>query len=297
MRIALYSLEGEKPRLGVVTERGCVDLADLGIRVRTFAGFWEAWPAISGDVRSRLDGAPYHDVEDVEWHLPVDADATFWAAAANYSEHLAEGSFARPDFPPFFIRSASSLVPHGGSVHKPWFSDRLDYEGELAIIIGARARHVSEQDALKHVAGYTCFNDGSVRDWQRHTNQITVGKNFFASGALGPWITTADDVGDIDGRMLRTAVNDRVVQSSAVGEAIWGVRYVVSYLSAVTVLRPGDVIALGTPGGVGARQTPPLFLRAGDRVEITIEGVGTLAHGVTEPVATSAPWPAGVTRS
>jgi 2-keto-4-pentenoate hydratase/2-oxohepta-3-ene-1,7-dioic acid hydratase in catechol pathway len=293
MKIALYSLDGETPRLGVVTEAGCVDLADLGLDVSTFAQLWAVWGDAVSDLRARLE-ADVKIRRDVVWHAPIDSNATFWAAAANYAEHLAEGSFTKPDYPPFFIRSENSLVGHEGEVQKPWFSDRLDYEGELAIVIGKEARFVSEHDAMDHVAGYTCFNDGSVRDWQRHTNQITVGKNFLASGALGPWIATADDVGDIDGRMLQTVVNGRIVQSSPVGAAIWGVRYVVSYLSAVTVLRPGDVIALGTPGGVGARQTPPLFLHKGDRVEISIEGVGVLAHGVTEGSTTSAPWPAGV---
>lgn len=295
MRIALYSPAGEAARLGIVTERGCIDLAHLGVTQRSFTALWDAWDQVADRIRAGLQNIDESQVRDhVTWHAPVDSTATVWAAAANYAEHLAEGGFARPDYPPFFLRSLNSLVGHNGAVQKPWFSERFDYEGELAIIIGKSARYVSEADAADYIAGYACFNDGSVRDWQRHTTQITVGKNFVASGALGPWITTSDEVGDIDSRRLETAINGRTVQSSQVGKAIWGIKYVVSYLSAVTELKPGDVIALGTPGGVGARQVPELFLNDGDRVDISIEGIGTLSHGVTELTPPAQPWPVGV---
>lgn len=295
MRVARYSLEGQTPRLGIVTDAGCIDLATLGFDFARFADLWDAGAAAHSQIAAAAEAAaPEAFHRDVVWHAPLDSGSTFWAAAANYSEHLKEGNFPRPDYPPFFIRTETSLVGHGGDVLKPWFSDRLDYEGELTIVIGKEARFVAESDAMDYIAGYTCFNDGSVRDWQRHTNQITLGKNFAGSGALGPWVTTADVIDDIDSKELRTVVNGRVVQRSAVGEAIYGVAYVVSYLSAATVLRPGDMIALGTPGGVGARQTPPLFLQEGDTVEITIDGVGTLSHGVKELISTGAKAPAGV---
>lgn len=295
MKIASYAPHGEVPRLGVVREADCVDLASLGVTCTTFADLWSAWDAnaqvIEDAVAGVQAGTPHGQLE---WLPPIDNGATLWAAATNYAEHLKEGNFARPDYPPFFLRNKASVVGHGGTVSKPWFSQRLDYEGELAIMIGRTARLVSEEDAMDYVAGYSCFNDGSVRDWQRHTGQITIGKNFFESGALGPWIATADAVADIHASILRTVVNGREVQQSAIGEAIWGIRYVISYLSAVTELRPGDVIALGTPGGVGARQSPPLFLFGGDSVEISVDGVGTLAHGVAEISELPGPWPAGV---
>ncbi len=295
MRIALFSVDGGTPRLGVVEEGVCVDLSELGVDVGTFRELWESWETARPLIADGLTRAPRGvKLAEVTWLPSIDPASTLWAAAANYPEHLAEGGFTKPDYPPFFLRNLDSVVGHEGSVVKPWFSDRLDYEGELAIVIGKAARFVSEADALDYVAGYSCFNDGSVRDWQRHTSQITVGKNFFASGALGPWVTTADELPDIDSRVLRTVVNGKTVQASEVGKAIWGIRYVVSYLSAATELQPGDTIALGTPGGVGARQTPPLFLNRGDRVEISIDGIGSLAHGVHEPAAPAEPWPAGV---
>jgi 2-keto-4-pentenoate hydratase/2-oxohepta-3-ene-1,7-dioic acid hydratase in catechol pathway len=298
MKIAAFST-GDRRRLGVVVESGAevslVDLTDLGVKVLDLAALWSDWPANRELIVARLaEGPPLIAAAEVTWLPPIDPGATFWAAAANYEEHLREGNFTRPDYPPFFIRNGQSLVGHGGDVQKPWFSDRLDYEGELAVVIGRRAHLVGEAEAADYIAGYTCFNDGSVRDWQRHTTQITVGKNFSRSGALGPWIATADDVPDVDNRQLETTINGRQVQSSPVGAAIWGIRYVVSYLSAITVLQAGDIVALGTPGGVGARQDPPLFLSAGDRVSIAIDGVGVLSHGVVEPPASAEPWPAGV---
>lgn len=298
MKIAAFST-GDHRRLGVVTETRStvclVDLADLGVEVADLASLWAGWPGHRERLAAGLAlDPPRIPAEEVTWLPPMDSGATFWAAAANYEDHLREGHFPRGDYPAFFIRNGQSLVGHGADVHKPWFSERLDYEGELALVIGRRARLVRQDEAADYVAGYSCFNDGSVRDWQRHTNQITVGKNFARSGALGPWIVTADELPDIDDRRLETTVNGRRVQSSPVGAAIWGIHYVVSYLSAVTELLPGDVIALGTPGGVGARQDPPLFLSAGDQVTVTIDGVGTLRHGVTEAPAGAQPWPAGV---
>jgi 2-keto-4-pentenoate hydratase/2-oxohepta-3-ene-1,7-dioic acid hydratase in catechol pathway len=298
MKIAAFST-GDRRRLGVVVESGAevnlADLTDLGVKVSDLAALWSDWPANRELILAGLaEGPPLIPAAEVSWLPPIDPGATFWAAAANYEEHLREGNFNRPDYPPFFIRNGQSLVGHGGDVHKPWFSDRLDYEGELAVVIGRRAHLVGEAEAADYIAGYTCFNDGSVRDWQRHTTQITVGKNFSRSGALGPWIATADDVPDVDNRQLETTINGRQVQSSPVGAAIWGILYVVSYLSAITELQPGDIVALGTPGGVGARQDPPLFLSAGDRVSIAIDGVGVLSHGVVEPPASAEPWPAGV---
>lgn len=293
MRIASFAT-GTDRRLGVVLDHGVVDLATVGLEFTGIADLWNQWSVARPAIEAALADDPEVVGDPITWLPPLGPGSTFWAAAANYEAHLAEGGFPRPDYPPFFIRGQHSVVGHGGSVHKPWFSDRLDYEGELAVVIGRRARYVGEDEAMEHIAGYTCFNDGSVRDWQRHTPQITIGKNFAHSGALGPWVTTADQVPHIDDAELRTSINGRVVQRSAVGAAIWGVRYVISYLSAVTELAPGDVIALGTPAGVGARQDPPLFLTEGDVVEIEIDGVGALSHGVVEPKPTARPWPAGV---
>lgn len=294
MRFAAHTTPTGR-RLAVVVDDGLVDLDDLGLPFASFAQLWSAWPDCREIIAAGIArGVEPHPLGEATLLPPMDDSATLWAAAANYLEHIREGNFTRPDFPPFFLRHSRSIVGHGGDVRKPWFSDVFDYEGELAIVIGRPARFVPEERALEYVAGYACFNDGSVRDWQRHTTQITVGKNFLHSGAFGPWVTTADEVPDIENRILTTRLNGTVVQSSPVGAAIWGIAYVVSYLSAVTELVPGDVIALGTPAGVGARQKPPRFLRAGDRVVISIDGVGALTHGVVETPALARPWPSGV---
>lgn len=298
MKVALYSTPGQSPRLGVVTDGRCVDLAQLGFSYTSFGELWEAGQDTLEQIAAAaaVPTVASTPLDDVTLQVPFDQGATFWALAANYAEHIKEGNFQRPDFPPFFIRNKDSFVGHGGEVAKPWFSEMLDYEGELVVVIGREARYVSEDDAMDYVAGYTCFNDGSVRDWQRRTSQITLGKNFDQSGALGPWVVTKDDIADIDSTELRTSINGRVVQRTAIGEAIFGIRYVISYLSAATVLRPGDMIALGTPGGVGVRLDPQLLLNSGDQVEITIDGIGTLAHGVREIPNTGAPTPAGVSK-
>jgi len=199
----------------------------------------------------------------------------------NFRPHIEEMGRAVPDYPVVFVRFASSLVQDGEAIIRPQASEQFDFEGELAVVIGKPARHVSRDDALDYVAGYACFMDGSVRDWQRHTGQFTAGKNFEKSGALGP-LVAADDISDISALTLTTRVNGVVMQQGAIADLVFDIPYLIEYCSTFTELHPGDVIATGTPGGVGAARNPPVWLRNGDVVQVEIPGIGVLTNPVQD---------------
>jgi 2-keto-4-pentenoate hydratase/2-oxohepta-3-ene-1,7-dioic acid hydratase in catechol pathway len=165
---------------------------------------------------------------------------------------------------------------------RPRVSEELDYEGELAVVIGKPGRHIPENEALRHVAGYSCYNDGSVRDWQRHTTQFGPGKNFHRTGAFGPWLVTSDELYDPHAQTLVTRVSGEEMQRTGIAAMIFKIELLIHYLSTVYELRPGDVLSTGTPGGVGSKRKPPRFLKAGDRVEVEISGIGTLENPVVE---------------
>jgi len=173
-------------------------------------------------------------------------------------------------------------VGHKRAIIRPRVSDKLDYEGELAVIIGRDGRHIAEADAFAHVAGYSCFNEGSVRDWQRHALQFTPGKNFPATGGFGPWLVTTDDIADLRAATITTRLNDVVMQNATLGDMIFSVPQLIAYISTFTPLAPGDVICTGTPGGVGAKRNPPVFMKPGDVVEVEIAGIGTLINTIAD---------------
>ena len=200
----------------------------------------------------------------------------------NYENHRKETGRSEVENPTIFTRFANSQIGHGADLIRPKVSTDFDFEGELAVIIGTGGRHISQADAMSHVAGYACYNDGSVRDWQRHTIQFTPGKNFVGTGAFGPYLVTADEVGPLGKQRLQTRVNGQVVQDTLLEHMIFDVPRVIEYCSTFTRLEPGDVIATGTPGGVGARRTPPLWIKPGDTVEVEIDGVGLLSNGVAD---------------
>lgn len=218
--------------------------------------------------------------DEVRFLPPVpDADKIL-CVGFNYRGHLTETGTPIPEHPSLFVRFASSQVGHGEPVLAPSNSEQFDYEGELAVIIGRRAWRVSEADAMSYVAGYSCFAENSVRDFQNHARQATAGKNFLRSGAVGPWLTTADEVPDPSALTLVTRVNGEVVQDESVSQLIFGVPALIAYITRFTELLPGDVISTGTPDGVGLFRDPPKWLRVGDVVEVEIEGVGLLRNVV-----------------
>lgn len=200
----------------------------------------------------------------------------------NYKSHVAETKRPDADKPAIFVRFADTLVADGAPLVKPGVTNCFDYEGELAIVIGRGGSNISQADAFDHVAGYACFNDGTVRDWQRHTHQWIPGKNFAGTGAFGPALVTADEVGDVNELSIATRLNGEVVQQASLADLIFTIPVIIEYVSAFTTLNPGDVIATGTPGGVGDRRTPPRYLNQGDVLEVEISRVGCLRNKVQD---------------
>ncbi len=198
----------------------------------------------------------------------------------NYKDHVAETNRSDSPFPALFVRFADSLTGDGAKVMVPACSHMFDWEGELAVVIGRRGRSISKADAWDHIAGYTCFNDITVRDWQRHTIQWTPGKNFPGTGALGPWFVTRDEVPDIRQSTLETRVNGNVMQHAPISSMIFDIPFLIEYISSFTPLSPGDVIATGTPGGVGDRRVPQIYMKPGDAVEVEISGLGILRNQI-----------------
>jgi 2-keto-4-pentenoate hydratase/2-oxohepta-3-ene-1,7-dioic acid hydratase in catechol pathway len=202
----------------------------------------------------------------------------------NYESHRQETGRAKVSHPSIFSRFADTLVAHGAPIMRPKVSESLDYEGELAVIIGLGGRYIDEADALAHVAGYAPFNEASVRDWQWHTQQFIPGKNFPGTGGFGPWMVTADELPDPSTTSVTTRLNGEVVQSQPTADMLFSVPAIIAYVSGFTALSPGDVICSGTPGGVGAKRTPPLWMKPGDRVEVDIPGVGVLRNSIGQEV-------------
>ena len=213
--------------------------------------------------------------------LPVVPDAgKILCVGHNYESHRAETGRAKVSYPSIFLRFADTLIGAEAPIVRPTESTDLDFEGELAVVIGRGGRRIDPMHALDHVAGYSCFNDASVRDWQWHTTQFAPGKNFPATGAFGPWLVTADEVPDPSALSVTTRLNGTVVQDQPTADMIFDIPTVIAYISTFTTLNPGDVICTGTPGGVGAKRQPPLWMKPGDVVEVDIPTIGLLRNSV-----------------
>lgn len=235
------------------------------------------------DLQGRL-GDETIDVDSVRFLPVVPVPGKILCVGVNYRPHVEEMGREIPAHPVVFVRFPDSLVGHGEPLVRPRLSEQYDFEGELAVVIGRTARYVEAAEAMDYVAGFVPFLDGSVRDWQRHTMQFTPGKNFPASGAVGPALVTPDEVGDVEALELTTRVSGEVMQHGRVRDLIFGIPALLEYCSAFTRLEPGDVIATGTPGGVGAARRPPRWLEAGDRVEVDLGPAGCLANTVVDEV-------------
>lgn len=268
---------GDRASYGLVTDAGIVD---LGRRVEapTLRDF-----LASGDMAQATGFAtePADYAFDAVVHDPVIPNPDkIICVGLNYHDHVRETGREVTPNPVLFARYAGSQIGHGRPMVKPLESDDFDYEGELAVIIGKECRRVSEDDALSVVAGYACYNDGSVRDWQRHTSQFMPGKTFAGTGAFGPWMVTADEIPDPAGLHLVTRLNGQVVQDTTTDLLITSVQRLIAYCSTILPLLPGDVIVSGTPGGIGAKRTPPLWMKDGDLCEVEISGIGVLSNPV-----------------
>ena len=237
------------------------------------------------DLAAHAAPARSYPSESVEWLPVIPNPDKILCVGVNYEEHRRETGRGEVGHPTIFARYANSQTGHDTAMVRPRVSTDLDFEGELAVIVGRPGRHIARADALGHVAGFACYNDGSVRDFQRHTHQFTPGKNFPGTGGFGPWMATPDEVGALGPQRLRTRVNGQVVQDATLDQMIFDVPRIIEYCSIFTRLEPGDVIATGTPGGVGSRREPPLWLRAGDSVEVEIDRVGVLRNGVVDELS------------
>jgi 2-keto-4-pentenoate hydratase/2-oxohepta-3-ene-1,7-dioic acid hydratase in catechol pathway len=275
VKLASYSVDG-RATWGAVVGDGLIDLGPrygATLRAAIEAG------ALS-DVARSIEGASATRPQSSVAFLPTITDADkIVCIGRNYKAHVAEGGGKPPEFPSVFIRFASSQVGHGRPIRLSKLSSDYDYEGELALVIGTGGRHIPRERALSHVAGYVCFNEACYRDYQ-FKHSLSVGKNFAASGAFGPWMTTADEIPDPSALELTTRLNGVQVQHASVGELIFDVPYLISYLSGMMELVPGDVVVTGTPEGVGFARTPPLWMKAGDVVEVEISRIGVLRNRV-----------------
>ena len=278
MKLVSFIVNG-RAGYGVVKDDGVIDLT---------ARFGERWPTLrhllAGDGLAKAarmaDETPSFPLDGVELAPVIPNPDKIICVGLNYRDHVAETGRTETPNPALFARYAGSQVGHLQPLIKPAASDEFDYEGELAVIIGTGGRHIAAVDALDHVAGYACYNEGSVRDWQRHTSQYLAGKTFAGTGGFGPWLVTTDEIPDPAALTLETRLNGQVMQHSTTDLMITPVREQIAYISTILPLLPGDVIVSGTPGGVGSRRKPPLFMKAGDVAEVEISGIGILRNPV-----------------
>jgi 2-keto-4-pentenoate hydratase/2-oxohepta-3-ene-1,7-dioic acid hydratase in catechol pathway len=283
-RIATYAINGS-PRYGAVTDRGIVDLS-----ARWARDFPTLREVIAAGALARLaeDAARLaadHPLDAVTWLPPIPAPEKIICIGVNYPDRNAEykdGSDA-PKYPSMFLRTPRSFVGHETALVRPKASAQLDYEGELALVIGKAGRHIAEAAALDHIAAITLCNEGTIRDWVRHAKfNVTQGKNFDSTGSLGPWLVPYASEAEIADVRLTTRVNGEIRQDDRTSRLIFGFRYLINYISTFTTLVPGDVIVTGTPTGAGARFDPPRYLQPGDVIEVEAENVGVLRNSVID---------------
>ncbi|PKL07767.1 MAG: fumarylacetoacetate hydrolase [Spirochaetae bacterium HGW-Spirochaetae-7] len=281
MRFSSYELAG-KPGTGVWEGS---ELHGLEAGAAGYPGSLDEMLASGADLAAAgrtLAAAAVVDLATLRFMPPVRRPYKILCVGLNYRAHSAETGLGEPDYPAVFARFASSLVGHGQAIVKPAVSDQLDYEAELVAVIGRRCKGVSKAEALACIAGYSIFNEASIRDYQMRTSQWTMGKNFDATGAFGPWLSTPDELPPgAAGLSIRTRLNGVLLQDGTTSDMVFGVADLVTILSEVMTLEPGDLIVTGTPSGVGFSRKPPVFMKAGDVCEVEIEGIGTLRNPIT----------------
>src|SRR6202051_2375926 len=283
-RIATYSIDGSV-RYGAVTDRGIVDLS---------ARFGKDYPTLRGAIAAGAliklaeDGAqrsPDYALDAISWLPPIPAPEKIICIGVNYPDRNAEYKDGQdaPKYPSMFMRTPRSFVGHNTPLVRPRASSQLDYEGKVVLVIGKAGRHIGESVALDHIAAVTLCNEGTIRDWVRHAKfNVTQGKNFDATGSLGPWLVPYTDESEIADIRLATRVNGETRQDDRTGRLMFGFRYLINYISAFTTLVPGDGIVTGTPTGAGARFDPPRYLKPGDVVEVEADNIGLLRNGVID---------------
>jgi 2-keto-4-pentenoate hydratase/2-oxohepta-3-ene-1,7-dioic acid hydratase in catechol pathway len=284
MRLVSYLVEGE-PRYGAAVDSGVVDLTK-----RIGRGFSDVKALIAAnaldDAREAVAGQkPDYALKDLVLLPPIPNPEKLWCIGVNYRDRNAEykDNSDLPKYPSLFVRNPSSVVGSNQPIEKPKISEQLDYEGELVIVIGKEGRHIPRERAFEHIFGMTLCNEGSVRDWLHHGKfNVTQGKNFDRSGSIGPWIVTSDECDPRGPHDIITRVNGEVRQNDSTERLMFPFDFLIAYLSTFATLKPGDMIATGTPTGAGARFTPPRWLKVGDIVEIESKGIGILRNTVAE---------------
>ncbi len=280
MKLCRFAADGSAPALGLVEGEEIVDLSSTEVPAEPAAALDEVGRE---GLESLAGGAPRLALSEVRLLAPA-TPRKYLGIALNYADHIAEMGMEAPEVPVFFNKQATCVVGPGADVHMPRVSTFLDYEAELAIVIGKRCRHVPVDEAADAIAGYTAANDISVRDWQGRAQTMTIGKSFDTHGPLGPWLVTGDELGDPQNLRIRCFVNDDLRQDASTGEMVFDCFQQVSHLSEAFTLEPGDTIATGTPAGVGIGRQPirDNLLHVGDTVRVEIEGIGELVNGVVE---------------
>jgi 2-keto-4-pentenoate hydratase/2-oxohepta-3-ene-1,7-dioic acid hydratase in catechol pathway len=281
MRLVTYR-KGPLQSFGVVADGGVVDAAvALGGRFSSLKAVLSAG-ALPELARAVKNAQPDAALEAVQLLPPIPEPDKILCVGINYVAHRDETGRSESAYPTLFTRFANTQVGHGQALVRPRASAEFDFEAELAVVIGRRARHVRKEDALSVVAGYSCYQDATLRDWQRHTSQFTPGKNFLATGGFGPWLVTKDEVPDPSKLTVIGRLNGQEMQRSGTDLLIFDIPELIAYITTFTELVPGDVISTGTPGGVGSKRTPPVWMRPGDVFEVEVTGIGILRNPVVE---------------
>lgn len=288
MRLISFEEQGQG-KIGVLTSKDAREFVDLSLANPNLPRDMVGLLAMAGGLqaaRNAADAALAKTIKPLAGvrFLPVvPRPGKVVCLGLNYADHAKEGGHARPEYPSFFLRGATSLGAHQQPIIRPKASSKLDYEAELAVVIGKKVRHLSKDNALDCVAGYTCCNDGSIRDYQRKTNQWTIGKNFDQTGPLGPWLVTADELPPgAAGLRIQSRLNGKVMQNANTHDFLWNVVESLVIITECLTLEPGDVIITGTPAGVGYARTPPVWMAPGDVCEIDIEGIGVLSNTIAD---------------
>ncbi len=280
MRLASFRT-AQGASYGAVTNQGIVDLGRrLGNRYSDLRTLLER----NGleEARRAAGAAADYKESEVTWLPVIPNPGKIVCVGLNYEEHRQETGRDKTEQPALFLRLAESQVGHRQPILRPRESKNLDYEAEIAVVIGRAGRRISQKDSWNHIAGYSCYNDGSVRDWQRHTVQWTAGKNFASTGGFGPWMVSADEIPAGALLTLSCRLNGERMQHATTEQMIFKIPKLIEYISSFTTLLPGDVIVTGTPGGVGARRNPPVWMKPGDTVEIEIDKVGVLVNSIAD---------------
>ena len=280
MRLASFTIDGN-PKYGIVADNGVIDLTrHVGERYRDLKAI------IADDAIDRVapysESGPHYDFSEVTWLPVIPNPGKIVCIGVNYEDHRAETANDEVSYPAVFLRTTESQTGHGSAIVRPFESHTLDYEAEIALIIGKDGRRVQRHQAWDYIAGYSCYNDGSVREFQCHTTQYTAGKNFPSTGAFGPWMVTTDEIPPDTVLTLSCHLNGELMQKATTDQMIFGIPAIIEYVSTVTRLNPGDVIVTGTPGGVGARRTPPVWMKPGDSVMVNVDRIGVLENTIAD---------------